>query len=78
MDELRTKRVTPTLRAGETGEPKLPWVDPEDMSSNYLKRGAHLLPKRLDQREWQHTQDYWSEKDELPAADLDDGCLTFE
>ena len=78
MDELRTKRVTPNLRAGETDEPKLPWVDPEDMSSNYLKRGAHLLPKRLDKREWQHTQDYWSEKDELPAADLDDGCLTFE
>ncbi len=78
MDELRAKRVTPNLRAGETDELKLPWVDPEDMSSNYLRRGAHLLPKRLDKREWQHTQDYWSEKDALPAVDLDDGCLTFE
>ena len=78
MDELRAKRVTPNLRPGETDEPRLPWVDPEDMSSNYLKRGAHLLPKRLNKREWQHTQDYWSEKDELPAADLDDGCLIFE
>jgi len=25
-----------------------------------------------------HTQDYWTEKDALPAADLDDGCLRFE
>ena len=24
---------------------------------------------------WQHTQDYWTERDVLPAADLDDGCL---
>jgi len=37
-----------------------------------------LLPKRLDREEWQHTQDYWAEKDTLPAADLDDGCLVFE
>jgi hypothetical protein len=25
-----------------------------------------------------HTQDYWTEKDSLPAADLDDGCLRYE
>ncbi len=78
MDELGVKRVTPDLRPEDIDEPRLAWVDPEDMSSNYLKRGAHLLPKRLNKREWQHTQDYWSEKDELPAADLDDGCLIFE
>ena len=32
----------------------------------------HLLPKRGDKPEWQHTQDYWSEKDQFPAIDLDD------
>ena len=34
-------------------------------------RGMHLLPKRGDKPEWQHTQDYWREKDQLPAIDLD-------
>ena len=28
-------------------------------------RGMHLLPKRGDKPEWQHTQDYWAEKDEF-------------
>ena len=40
-------------------------------------RSMHLLPKRGDKPEWQHTQDYWAEKDALPAADLDDGCLRY-
>ena len=34
-------------------------------------RSMHLLPKRGAKREWQHTQDYWREKDEIPAIDLD-------
>ena len=29
------------------------------------------LPRRGDRREWQHTQDYWHEKDEIPFIDLD-------
>jgi len=41
-------------------------------------RGMHLLPKRGDKPEWQHTQDYWVEKDEFPAIDLDDGSFVYE
>ena len=40
-------------------------------------RGMHLLPKRGDKPEWQHTQDYWSEKDEFPAIDLDDPAFVY-
>jgi hypothetical protein len=36
------------------------------------------LPKRGDKPEWQHTQDYWAEKDQFPAADLNDGTLTYD
>jgi cation diffusion facilitator CzcD-associated flavoprotein CzcO len=78
MDELRAKRVTPVLRPEEAGERRLPWFDPEDLNPGYLMRSAHLLPKRLDKPEWQHTQDYWRESIDLPGADLDDGCLQFE
>jgi hypothetical protein len=28
-------------------------------------------------REWQHTQDYWREKNELPAIDLDDKAFVY-
>ena len=34
-------------------------------------RSMHLMPTRGDKPEWQHTQDYWREKNELPAIDLD-------
>ena len=44
----------------------------------YVMRGMHLLPKRGDKPEWQHTQDYWAEKDEFPAIDLDDGSFVYE
>jgi hypothetical protein len=47
------------------------WIDPEDFNPGYIMRGMHLLPKRGALRDWQHTQDYWGEKDELPKIDLD-------
>ena len=31
----------------------------------------HPLVERGDKKEWQHTQDYWNEKDEFPAIDVD-------
>ncbi len=58
--------------------PLLPWTDPEDFNPGYLLRGMHLLPKRGDTPEWQHTQDYWAEKDELPTIDLDDPAFVYE
>jgi len=47
------------------------WIDPEDFNPGYIMRGMHLLPKRGELRDWQHTQDYWNEKDEMPKIDLD-------
>ena len=53
------------------------WIDTEDFNANYILRGQHKLPKRGDKREWQHTQDYWREKDEFPALDLNDPALVY-
>jgi cation diffusion facilitator CzcD-associated flavoprotein CzcO len=78
LDELGAARFTPQLRPEERDDPQLPWMDPDNFNPGYLMRSMHLLPKRLDKPEWQHTQDYWRERDELPAIDLDDGCLRYE
>lgn len=78
MDELGAARVTPTLRAEDADMPVLSWIDPDNFNPGYLMRSVDLLPKRGDKPEWQHTQDYWAEKDALPAADLDDGCLRYD
>ena len=78
MEELGVQRVTPQLRAEDADMPISSWIDPDNFNPNYLMRSMHLLPTRGDKPEWQHTQDYWTEKDALPAADLDDGCLVYE
>ena len=70
--------ITPTLRPGDKDMPLSDWMDPENFNPGYLMRGLHLLPKRGDTPEWSHTQDYWNEKDELPAIDLDDAAFVYE
>ena len=70
--------VTPALRPEDNYMSLLPWIDAENFNPGYLMRGMHLLPKRGDKPEWQHTQDYWNEKDALPAIDLDDAAFVYE
>ncbi len=78
MDTRGAVSVTPTLREADEGMHLSPWVDPENFNPGYLMRGLDLLPKQGDRPPWQHAQDYWTEKDELPVADLDDGALVYE
>ena len=77
MDELGVTRVTPQLRREDEAAPVLGWLDPEDFNPGYMMRSMGLMPHRLDRPEWQLSQDYWSERDLLPLADLDDGCLRY-
>jgi cation diffusion facilitator CzcD-associated flavoprotein CzcO len=77
MHEKGAHRVTPALRPEDADMPLLPWIDPENFNPGYMMRGMDLLPKRLDKPEWQHTQDYWAEKDEFPAIDLDDPAFVY-
>ena len=70
-------RVSPELRPEDKDMPLLPWIDPENFNPGYLTRNMHLLPKRGDKPEWQHTQDCWTEKDTFPANDLDDGVFVY-
>lgn len=73
MEEQGASMVVPTLRPEDEGMPLLPWVDPEDFNPGYLMRALHLMPKQGDRAPWHFSQDYWTEKDEFPAIDLDDG-----
>jgi len=78
MKRKGAHKVTPTLRPEDQDMPLLPWVDQENFNPGYLMRGMHLLPKRGDKPEWQHSQDYWTEKDQFPAIDLDEGTFVYE
>lgn len=73
MDAKGAEVVEPALRPQDQGMALKPWVDPEDFNPGYLQRGLHLLPQQGTQMPWLHTQDYVTEKNEMPLADLDDG-----
>ena len=59
------------LRDEDKGMEIHDWWDPEDFNPAYLERAVPFLPRRGTTRDWQHTQDYWREKDEFPAIDLE-------
>jgi cation diffusion facilitator CzcD-associated flavoprotein CzcO len=77
MDAKRAQVVTPKLRNEDSNMPALPWVDPENFNPGYLLRGLHLMPKQGDHAPWVFKQDYYTEKDELPVCDLEDGALVY-
>ncbi|HEY8615950.1 NAD(P)/FAD-dependent oxidoreductase [Phenylobacterium sp.] len=78
MDARGANKVTVALRPEDRDMPILPWIDPENFNPGYLMRGLNLMPKRGDKPEWQHTQDYWTEKDVFPTLDLDDAAFVYE
>jgi cation diffusion facilitator CzcD-associated flavoprotein CzcO len=78
MKKKGARKVSVALRPEDKDMPLSTWMDPSNFNPNYLMRAQNLLPKRGDKPEWQHTQDYWKEKDELPKIDLDDKAFVYE
>jgi cation diffusion facilitator CzcD-associated flavoprotein CzcO len=78
MKRKGLSKVVPALRPQEDNMPLHSWIDPENFNPGYMMRDMHRLPKRGDKPEWQHSQDYWAEKDEFPAIDLDDAAFVYD
>ncbi len=78
MKSREAKVVTTALRPEDADMEILPWMDPENFNPGYLMRGMHLLPRRGSKLEWQHSQDYWSEKDAFPSINLDDSAFHYD
>ena len=77
MDKQGVRSVVPHLRPEDQGMNLAPWVRPDNFNPGYLARSMHQLPRQGDHAPWVHLQDYRKEKDDLPAAALDDGSLIF-
>ncbi|PHR79628.1 NAD(P)/FAD-dependent oxidoreductase [Henriciella sp.] len=78
MDEVGAAEVRPEVPDSLRDMERMSWMDAVDFNPGYLQRGQHLMPKRVDHPDWQHTQDYWHEKDALPQVDLDEAPLVYE
>jgi len=78
MDDSGVEQVTMTLRDEDKDMELLPWIDTDEFNPGYMMRSMHLLPKRGNKADWQHTQDYWSEKELLPKVNLDDELFVYK
>jgi cation diffusion facilitator CzcD-associated flavoprotein CzcO len=78
MDEIGATEIRPHVPPEARTLERVSWMDAVDFNPGYLQRGEHLMPKRADHPDWQHTQDYWHEKDALPLLGLDTEALVYE
>jgi cation diffusion facilitator CzcD-associated flavoprotein CzcO len=77
MENQNAGVVTPTFRTEGTGKTLKPWIDKDNFSAGYMMRSLHLMPQQTDAQPWKLETDYWTERDLLPHADLNDGELQF-
>lgn len=70
MDRLGAAVVSVAPSLQDAGMATSSFVGDDNFNPNYVKRGLHLLPKGGAKPEWQHSQDYWSDKNAFPAIDL--------
>lgn len=71
MDTIGAARVDVALRDEDRDMQILPWIEADNFNPNYLMRDIDRLPQRGDKPEWRHNQDYWREREDIPATDLD-------
>ncbi|WP_164931333.1 NAD(P)/FAD-dependent oxidoreductase [Erythrobacter sp. HKB08] len=71
MDEQGARRVEVQFRPEDKDMELLPWIEADNFNPGYLMRGLDKMPRRGDKPEWRHNQDYWTERVEIPAIDLD-------
>lgn len=71
MHDTGAKRVEVTFRPEDEGMDILPWIEADNFNPGYLMRGLDAMPRRGDKPEWRHNQDYWREREEFPAIDIE-------
>lgn len=78
MDSKGAKRVDVALRDEDHNMPLGDWIENDNFNPSYLMRALKSLPKRGDKPEWRHNQDYWAEKEQIPATDLESSEFLYD
>jgi len=78
MDCKGAKRIEVALREEDHDMPLADWIESDNFNPGYLMRGIKELPRRGNKPEWRHNQDYWAEKDQIPAINLDGAEFIYD
>lgn len=77
MEQQGLKKVVPALRPEDKDMDPRPWIEKDNFSAGYVHRRVHIMPKQGNRQPWVMTQDYFSDRETLPAAGFEDGTLRF-
>jgi cation diffusion facilitator CzcD-associated flavoprotein CzcO len=77
MDELGVSVCTPTIAESDRDMELCPFVPPEEFNPGYMIRGRALMPQQGTHAPWVASNDYYRERDEFPAIDLDEPELHY-
>ncbi len=77
MDEIGATVVTPTIAEADADMERKPFIPPDEFNPGYMIRGRDLMPKQGPHPPWVASNDYYKEKDEIPAIDLDEPELHY-
>ena len=73
MDKTGTRIAVPLRQGHDVKEAPL-----LDMSSGYVARAVHTMPKGADRAPWKLYQDYAMDKEQLRHGHLEDGVMKFK
>jgi cation diffusion facilitator CzcD-associated flavoprotein CzcO len=77
LDANGMKRVVLVIPEADRGMTLHPWLRPENFNPGYVTRAQHVLPKCGDKPKWQHSHDYYIDRDRLPAIPVNDEALVY-
>ena len=78
MEQAGSRKVEVAPRPEDAAMAILPWIDADNFNPSYLMRDIAHMPKRGDKPEWQHNQDYWNERNEIPAIDTEGSEFLYD
>ncbi len=78
MDRRGAERVDVALREADRDMALHQWIEEDNFNPTYLMRDLDRMPRRGDKPEWRHNQDYWREKEQIPAIDLEGSEFLYD
>jgi cation diffusion facilitator CzcD-associated flavoprotein CzcO len=77
MESREATSVVAQLRAEDLDMELDAFIGSAQFNPGYVQRSRDLMARSGSVPEWQLSLDYWAEREVLPTASLDDGCLVF-
>ena len=77
MESRGATSVVAQLRTEDLDMELDAFIGSAQFNPGYVQRSRDLMARSGSVPEWQLSLDYWTEREVLPMASLDDGCLVF-